>query len=868
VRSRLLAGCWLLAVCMPLPCAAQQGSLQVTGAAQSVQGDPRRTFGQTPLEPDLGVSWLQPGTRFGHLQMELRGTRRGDRAHLGKALFSLRDWRIGGLAWSLDAGDTYVTPAIGDYRFANLASPSLTFAGTSVGARATRATVNAVVGRATASRNLFGTDPDALDQTLAIVRASFKASDRLELFSRASSVRSGDLGEFTSTIAASDQGGVAARWIVTPAVHLVGDGSLVSYRRRSAAERTLDGSGVAGASFLLSRGWVQVNVTRFSPGELPILSQPLIDRQGLFAAGEIDTIGRVRLFGGWEMFRSNLDPRAGAARFAASDGTRGFAGVRRALGARSSVALRVERGDRRTRAADDEVVAASSDTGVLTAEWQTNVGAVSGLARYSRRENVESRSRSGSYTIDDSSGHLFYSLGPGTQLFGSALATRTATREGGGSTFWQLGGGGQTQLRRRSLWLRAEGTLSRNADILSAFVVPQQSINVGLNGEIGHNTIVGLNVNADRLGSSIAGGDSWMSRSSLRVTRTFSTGSAARVASTLTGIARHSGTGSIAGVVFTDWNANGRQEADETFLENIPIRLSSLGNATTAKDGGFAFTNVPVGIQQVGVDLSALPVDFDPPSIPHLQVQLGRGETKRVAFGLVPLNAVSGSVILDANGNGAADSDEAPVDGAVVVLDAGARSEQVRKGKFRFEAVRSGDHTLQLIVDSLPPGMSPSAGTDAQVSLTRTKPGADVVFLVTRQARPETRRVFAPTARPPDSVASARRAPAAPATAASPAAAGRPPTVAPATGLPKPSESGEGFAIQVVALNDPSRAREALDRLIAEGMPAYLVTPPASDPDAPYRVRVGRYATRADAERAAAVLQNARGQKIWVIRER
>jgi cell division septation protein DedD len=138
--------------------------------------------------------------------------------------------------------------------------------------------------------------------------------------------------------------------------------------------------------------------------------------------------------------------------------------------------------------------------------------------------------------------------------------------------------------------------------------------------------------------------------------------------------------------------------------------------------------------------------------------------------------------------------------------------------------------------------------------------------------------VFAPTARPPDSVASARRTPAAPATAASPAAAGRPPaapapsvrppTVAPATGLPKPSESGEGFAIQVVALNDPSRAREALDRLIAEGRPAYLETPPASDPDAPYRVRVGRYATRADAERAAAVLQNARGQKVWVIRER
>ena len=40
------------------------------------------------LDPDFAVTWLQPGTRFGLLQTEIRGTRRDNQPHLGKTFFS------------------------------------------------------------------------------------------------------------------------------------------------------------------------------------------------------------------------------------------------------------------------------------------------------------------------------------------------------------------------------------------------------------------------------------------------------------------------------------------------------------------------------------------------------------------------------------------------------------------------------------------------------------------------------------------------------------------------------------------------------------------------------------------------------------
>jgi cell division septation protein DedD len=73
--------------------------------------------------------------------------------------------------------------------------------------------------------------------------------------------------------------------------------------------------------------------------------------------------------------------------------------------------------------------------------------------------------------------------------------------------------------------------------------------------------------------------------------------------------------------------------------------------------------------------------------------------------------------------------------------------------------------------------------------------------------------------------------------------------------------------VQIAALNDPLRARVLAETLAAKGFPAYVVAPGYSDPDGPYRVRVGRYRTREAASGAAATLQKLSGEKLWVINE-
>jgi cell division septation protein DedD len=74
--------------------------------------------------------------------------------------------------------------------------------------------------------------------------------------------------------------------------------------------------------------------------------------------------------------------------------------------------------------------------------------------------------------------------------------------------------------------------------------------------------------------------------------------------------------------------------------------------------------------------------------------------------------------------------------------------------------------------------------------------------------------------------------------------------------------------VQIAALNDPLRAKDAVRQLKESGRPAYLVNPPTSDPDAPYRVRVGPYESREEAQRVATSLEEQRKEKLWVTREK
>lgn len=876
--------------CQAAAAQAQQGSVQISGAAQGVTGSAQRIAGENAVEPDFGVAWLQPGDRFGTFQVELRGTRRGDRLHVGRNYAALRDVKYRGLSWTFEAGDTYFTRALGEYGFSNLTTPAVTFGGGALSARSTNSSIHVIGGRTTAWRNIFGSDPDTLAQWVSMVRGSHRFNDRLEILGRASRIRTSGLREFAFSIADSKQAGGGMRFRLTPAVQLIGDGSFVQYRRLDSGVQQRDGSFVAGANFLLSRGWIQMNVSRFSPGEFPAMNDPLHDRETGFAAAEYDVWPRLRLFAGWEGIRTNIDPDVSNVHsrdIPRNIAARGFGGVRLQLGGRSTLTVRAEEGDRIAQPVRSGVDR-ESDTGLRSAEWQAAFGRVTAYTRLSRRLNIDNASTDASYTQDDVSGQLFMRLSASTQLFGLGAYTRHDTTSSIGSSYWQAGGGAQLQLMRRNLWFRGEGTASRSVDLLTREFVPRESFNVGVNGDLGRGTAFALNIAADHT-PGIFGGTPWITRSTLRVTQTFSTG-AARVPTfrgVTTAATRARGAATILGVVFADWNANGIHDPDETPLENIPVRVTGVSSVTTRRDGEFSFLNVPAGPQEVGLDTSAIPVDFDPPAESLVNVELDRGVTRRVSFGLIPLGAVRGRVVLDANRNGRVDAGEEPLEGAVLVLDRGARSEQVRRGAYRFDSIRSGDHVVSLVRESLPEGAVVTGAMEVPLALKRDQLAVEIDFAVAVEKRPETRKVFPPRggapqkpgAKPAASNAAAPQSTTAAAASQVPTSAparGRA-TVAPAVTATPPSLGArassasvgvaEGFAVQVAALLDPARAKAIVRELAAAGYPAYLLEPAADDPDGPYRVRIGRYRSRTAAAVAIAKLERSRGEKLWVIRE-
>ena len=846
--------------------AQQQGSVQISTDTQIVLGSEERRGTERFLEPDFGALWTVPGRRFGQFQLEVRGSRRGDDIHLGRTWFAVRDLKANGASWTFEGGDIYTRAAADDYRFSNLAAPLVTFTGGAATARSAKTSLQIIAGRSTAWRNIFGTDPDSLGQSLGLARASYAPIPRLQLTARASRVRTSNLKEFARTIDASDQAGGGARVTLTPAIHVVADGAFVRYRATGATEPVNDFSYLAGVHLLIPRGWLQVNASRFSPGDLPVLNASLLDRRGIFSAGEFDLFSRVRLFGGWETIDTNIRPTGDALQRPTATTTREFGGVRVRLASRSTFSLRFDDGDRASRPAAatpfSTIPFTSSDTGSLTAELQSSIGRLTAFARHTRRENVDSAFSSATFTQHDSAAQFFLNLSRTSQLFGIATLTQQRVATGTGSSYLQVSAGGQRQVFRSSLWLRLEGSTSRTQDLTTGLLTPREAFSVGLNGQIARNTTLGVNVYADRAPTGVpADSRAWLTRSTLRLVHTIPTGFV-RVAAApgAEGARVARGTGTIAGSVFADWNGNGQPDAGEEVLAGIPIALGSVSHVTTGRDGQFAFLNVPAGSMQVRLDLNALPVDFDAPADTQMELDLARGETRRVAFGLVPLGGVRGRVFEDANKNGQLDPGEPPVNNAVIVLDGGQRSELARGGQFRFDAVRAGDHRIELLKESLPEGAAIIGEAERPAAVTRERPQVEVTFLVTIEKRPEVRKVFPPkgggrggAALPSTPVAGAARTPATGTGTRAPARS------------PAPSARNRPFTIQIAALTDAGHARGLTDELKRAGFAAYLVTPPAGG-DGLYRIRVGTYATRAAAQRMVVRLEKRLGLKLWITR--
>jgi cell division septation protein DedD len=92
-----------------------------------------------------------------------------------------------------------------------------------------------------------------------------------------------------------------------------------------------------------------------------------------------------------------------------------------------------------------------------------------------------------------------------------------------------------------------------------------------------------------------------------------------------------------------------------------------------------------------------------------------------------------------------------------------------------------------------------------------------------------------------------------------------PPSAVPAAESAPPEPLGSGFAVQIAALNVRSEADAIAKRLSSKGYAAYVISPTDGTP-AVYRVRIGKFPTRHEAETIAAKLQKEEQFKPWVTR--
>ncbi len=138
----------------------------------------------------------------------------------------------------------------------------------------------------------------------------------------------------------------------------------------------------------------------------------------------------------------------------------------------------------------------------------------------------------------------------------------------------------------------------------------------------------------------------------------------------------------------------------------------------------------------------------------------------------------------------------------------------------------------------------------------KAKPAPEKIDAKTEKAKPEK-----PKPEPPKPELTVKTVAEKPVPLLAPA----PAPVAPAAAAPADEPAGSGFAVQIAALNVRGEAEAIAKRLSSKGYSAYVLVPSNGTPSV-FRVRIGKFPTRHEAETVAAKLKKEEQFNPWVTR--
>ncbi|MEM1334015.1 MAG: SdrD B-like domain-containing protein, partial [Actinomycetota bacterium] len=219
------------------------------------------------------------------------------------------------------------------------------------------------------------------------------------------------------------------------------------------------------------------------------------------------------------------------------------------------------------------------------------------------------------------------------------------------------------------------------------------------------------------------------------------------------------GPNSIGDTVFLDENADGIQDPTDDGIENVTVTVTWHGlddvfgtaddveyTATTDANGEYTVEDLPDGTYTVMLDPATLPDDADPtvdaadqPGDPidgMSTVVLGddvddpsdvtQGEDEDgVDFGVVPGGSISGTVVLDIDGNDVQDVGESGLEGVTVILtgpgpdgivgtpdDIDRTTTTDENGDYSFPGLPAGDYEVTIDDTTLPDDTTATFDTD------------------------------------------------------------------------------------------------------------------------------------------------------------
>lgn len=181
-------------------------------------------------------------------------------------------------------------------------------------------------------------------------------------------------------------------------------------------------------------------------------------------------------------------------------------------------------------------------------------------------------------------------------------------------------------------------------------------------------------------------------------------------------------------------------------------------------------------------------------------------------------------------------------------------------------AVTSAAETTPTQPPPAPPP-APATGTDPRAAA--PPPPVDDLSYFNRLEKEKTpKEALKPAAAPAPAPAQAAPPPAPPAKAER--TERRPPPLkdtppAPAVNAASAEPAGGGYAVQIAALNVRDEAEAIAKRLSSKGYAAYVLSPASGSPSI-YRVRIGKFPSRREAESIAAKLKKEEQLNPWVTR--